>query len=516
MTAFTAADNLAPPRQASARQRRRREHRRSRGLVRRIPPCARASAQEAASRPAPSGGAPDRRRARPRRVFLGGVSVGGALDAPLTVPLSVRRPRSPRPSSRLAAASGSRADRTPTDRSSAAGPRSHGDGRFTSARCSRGWRGGIVPAHADLGRAVPAPSWRWRRCSRPRSAVNEAFLYVSGRTPSRAGARSGLSLWDPAPATRLARARPPSEPALHAPAVAAVADRPGASWPSLSLGARAFCPIGTRRKPAPGPAGHRHHHALDREHVDPQRLRHDRAQEDARDGGMGRAPGLFDRRFTSGCSTAIVQAPAPMSPPIALCGLDNARGRQALDQVGFDFVVEAGLGRGHRDFRAMRLHTLPASRPARRNLAAARRRDEQVEDRPAYKRYARRAERSTAAGSRCSRARPWARRSSARSPPRWRCREVLRLLHGGAVHELIDLDLLSLEQRMVSAPSRQLQPLQSRVLNGRVIAADRMGLVASVFLVRDRVAPTRAEMSPSNRGRRQTAGTGEAHPGANS
>jgi hypothetical protein len=36
-------------------------------------------------------------------------------------------------------------------------------------------------------------------------------------------------------------------------------------------------------------------------------------------------------------------------------------GRQALNQVGFDFVVEAGLGRGHRDFRALRLHTLPAS-----------------------------------------------------------------------------------------------------------------------------------------------------------
>ena len=26
-------------------------------------------------------------------------------------------------------------------------------------------------------------------------------------------------------------------------------------------------------------------------------------------------------------------------PAVALCGLDNAAGRQALDQVGFDFVV---------------------------------------------------------------------------------------------------------------------------------------------------------------------------------
>lgn len=51
-------------------------------------------------------------------------------------------------------------------------------------------------------------------------------------------------------------------------------------------------------------------------------------------------------------------------PAVALCGLDNGAGRQALDQVDFDFVVEAGLGRGHLDFRAIRLHTFPASPPA--------------------------------------------------------------------------------------------------------------------------------------------------------
>jgi len=66
-----------------------------------------------------------------------------------------------------------------------------------------------------------------------------------------------------------------------------------------------------------------------------------------------------------------------------LCGLDNGLGRQALDQVGFDFVVEAGLGRGHRDFRAVHLHTLPASRPASQIWRGAQTHD-QVDDRPAY------------------------------------------------------------------------------------------------------------------------------------
>jgi hypothetical protein len=49
---------------------------------------------------------------------------------------------------------------------------------------------------------------------------------------------------------------------------------------------------------------------------------------------------------------------------VALRVIDNALGRRALDQVGFDFVVEACLGRGHQDFRSMRLYTLLGPRPA--------------------------------------------------------------------------------------------------------------------------------------------------------
>ncbi len=60
------------------------------------------------------------------------------------------------------------------------------------------------------------------------------------------------------------------------------------------------------------------------------------------------------------------------------------------------------------------------------------------------------------------------------------------------------------------APSRRLQPLQSRVLNGRVIASSRVALVMSVLLVRDQLVPAPAEMSPSNRGRRRTADMQEA------
>ena len=54
----------------------------------------------------------------------------------------------------------------------------------------------------------------------------------------------------------------------------------------------------------------------------------------------------------------------PDEPGVALCRIDNAEGRRALDEAGFDFVVEAGLGRGHQDFRTLLLHTLPGKQRA--------------------------------------------------------------------------------------------------------------------------------------------------------
>jgi hypothetical protein len=48
-----------------------------------------------------------------------------------------------------------------------------------------------------------------------------------------------------------------------------------------------------------------------------------------------------------------------------LIGVDNALARQAVEDVGFGRVIEAGLGRGPQDFLGIDLHTFPASRPAR-------------------------------------------------------------------------------------------------------------------------------------------------------
>lgn len=68
---------------------------------------------------------------------------------------------------------------------------------------------------------------------------------------------------------------------------------------------------------------------------------------------------LVERRFDENLRVL------PDDPQIALCGLDNALGRRPLCEVGFKFVVEAGLGSGAKDFRAIRIHTFPGSKDPR-------------------------------------------------------------------------------------------------------------------------------------------------------
>jgi hypothetical protein len=52
---------------------------------------------------------------------------------------------------------------------------------------------------------------------------------------------------------------------------------------------------------------------------------------------------------------------ADRDPRLALCGVDNPLARAQLERVGFKRVVEAGLGKGSREYLAMQLHTFPSS-----------------------------------------------------------------------------------------------------------------------------------------------------------
>jgi hypothetical protein len=77
---------------------------------------------------------------------------------------------------------------------------------------------------------------------------------------------------------------------------------------------------------------------------------------------------------------------APHEPGVALCGVDNALARAALEKPGFGLIVEAGLGGGPEAFRSISVHTFPASRSAEeiwsRQVGQG---DKSPEDMPAYK-----------------------------------------------------------------------------------------------------------------------------------
>ncbi len=46
-------------------------------------------------------------------------------------------------------------------------------------------------------------------------------------------------------------------------------------------------------------------------------------------------------------------------PGIALFGVDNSAARRVLENAGYRYVIDAGLGSGYKDFRAIRLRTFP-------------------------------------------------------------------------------------------------------------------------------------------------------------
>jgi hypothetical protein len=278
-------------------------------------------------------------------------------------------------------------------------------------------------------------------------AVNEAFLFVSGQSAVAGRRTIGLSLWNPA-ATCDWLSVPAGEPELQL--------LPSHLWliGLGHLGQAYLWALGLLPYAQPAqlrlvlqdidiitPSTESTSVLSDAALIGQKKTRAMAAWVERR----GFVTAIHERRFEGSFKRLADE------PPIALCGLDNALGRQALDQVGFDFVVEAGLGRGYRDFRALRLHTLPARRSAAKIWGA----DSEtgpVNDQPAYTRLLNegRLDRcgvTLLAGKAVGA--PFVGAVAATLA----VAEILRLLHGGTVQELIDLDLKALEYR-TAVPSQ--------------------------------------------------------------
>lgn len=88
---------------------------------------------------------------------------------------------------------------------------------------------------------------------------------------------------------------------------------------------------------------------------------------------------LEERRFGEGTQRHGAE------PGAALCGVDNALARSALERAGFELVIESGLGAGPQSFRNFSMHSFPGPRQAAQIWHA---KDDtagpEVSDQPAY------------------------------------------------------------------------------------------------------------------------------------
>lgn len=314
---------------------------------------------------------------------------------------------------------------------------------FAVRPVAAGWRAGILPAHSGLEPQPGAPM-PLAAMAAAALAVNEAFLHVNSGATAAGRRAIGLSLW------RLQTdvdwlVRDADEPELTF--------LPSALW-LIGLGHLGQAYLwGLGLLPYGDPRALRlvlqdiddittstesTSILSDAALVGTQKTRAMAAWAERRGFQAAIHERLFDASFRR----------QPSEPPIAICGLDNALGRQALDQVGFDLVVEAGLGRGHRDFRTMRLHTLPGSRSSAEMWKAVPV-AEAVDGRPAYTHLL-----AEGALDRCGMTLLAGKAVGAPFVGAFAATlaltEVLRLLHGGPVHGLVDVDLLSLEQRVAT------------------------------------------------------------------
>jgi len=383
------------------------------------------------------------------RVFLGGVDVVAGTDTLLVTPLPLGRTLHEAIRRLGGRVVESRKERTPTIFVGAeAGSRAEGF-QMRTAYC--GWRAAALPLHADFEHGEDyvvalAPM------AAAAFAVSEAYFFVQGQTKIAGKRPMGLSLWNPAGRNwqRFDRTAPRLE------------FLPSRLW-LIGLGhlgqaflwALSLLPYSTPAEVSlvlqdidkVTPSTPSTSILTDASMVGKKKAR--TCASWAEDRGFSTA--ITERMFDELCKRSDVE------PTVALCGLDNALGRRALDGAGFDFIVEAGLGRGHRDFRTMRLHTLPASRPASSIWNAAPS-EEDLTGRAAYKNMLDSGEldrcgvtllAGKAVGA------PFVGATAA-------ClaiAEVLRLLHGGSVHELLDFDLQSPEQILAVTSARDFASL---------------------------------------------------------
>jgi len=393
-----------------------------------------------------------------RRAFLGGVMVSGPIDAPLMLTIPFGRTLGDAVH-KLGAIIGEDTGKIPTI--VIGGNARERRSNFCVRTAVAGWRGGILPVHSELQPcgegAMPLSGMLAAGL-----AVNEAFLFVNGGMPAAGRRALGLSLWHPSREVDWLQPEE-SEPTLTY--------LPSRLW-LIGLGHLGQAYLwGLSLLPYQDPT----EVTLVLQDIDiiTESTESTSILTDSAMTGQKKTRAMAawaeQRGFRTALQERMFEADfkrQPDEPAVALCGLDNGASRQALDRVGFEFIVEAGLGRGHRDFRTIRLHVLPGRRNAA-DIWKQISQEEIVESRPAYTKLIEdgvldRCGMTLLAGKAVGAA------FVGSIAATLALSEILRMLHGGVVHQLIDIDLLSLDQRLVSQHSRDFEKLNP----GFVMAMD--------------------------------------------
>ncbi|NML05952.1 hypothetical protein [Sphingomonas sp. G-3-2-10] len=284
------------------------------------------------------------------RSLLGGVTVDGALDAPLVIPVTggatlgdavieLGGVIAPCPLNAPLVVIGGEATADPA--------------KFAIRTTCDGWRGGIVPL-TDVGLTMRT-EFTVSGALAGALAVAEVFAHLNGE--AMAGHRSvGLSLWqlDPDSSWLLPHDDEPM-----------IVDLPSDFWliGLGHLGQAYLWAIGLLPYADPGDvrlflqdvdrAGKSTKStSLLTRATDERRLKTRICSDWAEQRGFDTA--IIERRFDDDFRRSANE------PGLALCGVDNPDARRILDEAGFAMVLEAGLGNGAEDFRLIRVHSFPA------------------------------------------------------------------------------------------------------------------------------------------------------------
>jgi len=292
-----------------------------------------------------------------RRCFLGGVEICGQLD----VPLRLGWPRQETLAEAVASLQGIQVESVPSDIPWVV----IGDDlpkMDTSPFCVRavcdGWRGGIIPI--DSSKKIPlSMEFTPSGVLAGALAVSEAFQHLRGGNPYAGRRVLGLSLWEPERSEGWLDSDTGPEPRAL----------PSRAW-LIGLGHLGQAYLWTLGLM---PYTHREEVELVLQDIDELSAANDSTSLLTSPGmigmkktramaawcdAMGFRSRIVERKFSSDFHVSRDE------PNIGICGVDNPEARRILEDVGFDAVLEAGLGSTATDFLGFQVHSFPAPRKA--------------------------------------------------------------------------------------------------------------------------------------------------------